>query len=119
MEVQNVELIKIGDVQTFANDFRKLEFIVRDDSGQYPQELQFNILKDKIDDFIKYNKVGDRINVVFNLNGRSWLKEGEPEDKRRWFNSLDAWMVKKSESAPVVPQLEPIAQTDDSDPLPF
>ena len=124
MEVQNVELIKIGDVQTFANDFRKLEFIVRDDSGQYPQELQFNILKDKIDDFIKYNKVGDRVNVVFNLNGRSWLKEGEPEEKRRWFNSLDAWMVKKSESTPAVPQVGEFKPSEDlkddeHDSLPF
>lgn len=95
MKLNNVEIIKIGEVQTFANNFRKLEFIVKDDSSQYPQEIQFNILKDKIDDFVKYNKVGDRVNVTFNLNGRGWLKDGEPEEKRRWFNSLDAWMVKK------------------------
>ena len=67
MELNNVEIIKIGEVQTFANDFRKLEFVVKNDSSQYPQEIQFNILKDKIDDFLKYNKVGDRVNVTFNF----------------------------------------------------
>tara|TARA_R110000850_G_scaffold166769_1_gene291896 strand:- start:65 stop:436 length:372 start_codon:yes stop_codon:yes gene_type:complete len=98
MELKNAEIIKIGKVQTFANDFKKLEFIVKDDSSMYPQEIQFNILKDKIDDFIKFNKVGQRVDVSFNLNGRSWLKEGAEEIDRRWFNSLDAWKVFKAEA---------------------
>jgi hypothetical protein len=123
MELKNVEIIKIGKVQTFANDFRKLEFIVKDDSGQYPQELQLNILKDKVDDFIKYNKIGQRVDVSFNLNGRSWLKEGEPEENRRWFNSLDAWKVFKSEatSEGVQPSFEPAPKlnTKEIDDLPF
>ena len=121
MELQNAELLHIGEVKTFANDFRKLEFIAKDDSGQYPQEIQFNILKDKIDDFLKYNKVGDRVNISFNLNGRSWLKDGESEDKRRWFNSLDAWMVKKADATIPQPQeqaFEPAGIVDDSD-VPF
>ena len=121
MELKNVEIIKIGEVQNFANDFRKLEFIVKDDSNQYPQELQFNILKDKIDDFLKYNKVGQRVDISFNLNGRSWLKDGEPEEKRRWFNSLDAWKVFKSESDGVKPHFEPAGDLneDEDSGLPF
>ena len=95
MELNNVEIIKIGNLQTFANDFRKVEFVVKDTSSQYPQEIQFNVIKDKADDFLKYNKVGDIVNIKFNLNGRSWLKEGEPESNRKWFNSLDAWSVFK------------------------
>lgn len=126
MELNNVEIIKIGEVQTFAKDFRKVEFIVKDDSGQYQQEIQFNILKDKIDNFLQYNKVGDRVNISFNLNGKSWLKDGEDESKRRWFNSLDAWMVKKadaqSSNTTVTPQeaFEPVDLSgDNNSELPF
>lgn len=106
MELKNVEIIKIGEVKTFGNDFRKLEFVVRDDSSQYPQEIPFSIIKDKIDNFIQFNKVGQRVDVSFNLNGRSWLKDGEDESKRRWFTDLNAWKVFKSEAHQQQPKPE-------------
>ena len=106
MELKNVEIIKIGEVKTFGNDFRKLEFVVRDDTSQYPQEIPFSIVKDKIDNFVQFNKVGQRVDVSFNLNGRSWLKEGEDESKRRWFTDLNAWKVFKSEAQQNQPQPE-------------
>jgi len=98
MELKNVEIINIGEIKTFGNDFKKLEFVVRDDSSQYPQEIPFSIVKDKIDNFVKFNKVGQRVDVSFNLNGRSWLKDGEDNSKRRWFTDLNAWKVFKSDS---------------------
>jgi len=96
MELKNLEIIKIGELKTFKNDFTILEFVAKDDSSQYPQEIQFQCVKDKAENFLKYNKVGQRVDIDFNINGRSWLKEGESEDNRRWFNSLDAWKVTKS-----------------------
>ena len=106
MELKNVEIIKIGEVKTFGNDFKKLEFIVRDDSSQYPQEIPFSIVKDKIDNFIQFNKVGQRVDISFNLNGRSWLKDGDNESNRRWFTDLNAWKVFKSETQQEEPQPE-------------
>ena len=61
---------------------------------------------------------------------RSWLKEGESEDNRRWFNSLDAWKVTKSnntetalnQAATVIDAaFEPAGDlnTNDNDLLPF
>jgi len=118
MELKNVEIIHIGTEQTFGSGFRKVEFVVKDDSSQYPQEIPFSITQDKIDNFIQYNKVGQRVDISFNLNGRSWLKEGEPEDKRRWFTDLNAWKVFKAEVVEGEQQT-PIVEEIDNDPLPF
>lgn len=120
MELKNVEIINIGEVKTFGNDFKKLEFVVREDSSQYPQEIPFSIVKDKIDNFIQFNKVGQRVDVSFNLNGRSWLKDGEDESKRRWFTDLNAWKVFKSDSQTqhASPQEAPVLNNEPDD-LPF
>ena len=99
MELKNVEIIKISELKTFDSGFRLVEWVGKDDSGQYPQEIQFQSKQDNAEKFLKYNKVGDRVDIDFNLNGRSWLKEGAEESERKWFNSLDAWKVFKSENA--------------------
>ena len=109
MELKNVEIIRIGELKTFASGFSLVEFIVRDDSVQYPQELQLQANKEKAENLIKFNKVGDRVDISYNLQGRSWLKEGETEENRKWFNTIVAWKVFKAEGnvAPPQEQLEP------------
>ena len=119
MELKNVEILKIGEEKTFGSGFRKLEFVVKDDTSQYPQEIQFSITQDKIDNFVQYNKVGQRVDISFNLNGRSWLKEGEAEESRRWFNELNAWKVFKADAGGNdAPLLQTQAEQDNED-LPF
>jgi hypothetical protein len=116
MELKNVQIIKIKALQQVTDTYKKVEFIVKLDS-QYPQEVQFEVSQDRADNFIKYNKEGDFVDIDYNLKGRSYLKEGEPEENRRWFNTLDAWKVFKSE---VNNESTPPSQEDDnSDPLPF
>ena len=117
MELKNVEIIKIGTEQTFGSGFRKIEFVVKDDSSQYPQEIPFSITQDKIDNFVKFNKVGQRVDINFNLNGRSWLKEGDPEGKRRWFTDLNAWKVVNVGGE--APEPLPTHAEQESDDLPF
>src|SRR6187431_1185844 len=97
MELKNVEIIRIGELNQVTASYKKVEFVVKIES-EYPQEVQFEITQDKADKFIQYNKVGQFVDISFNLRGRSYLKEGEPEEKRRWFNSLDAWKVFKAET---------------------
>lgn len=122
MEINNVEIIKIGEVKTYGESgFRKCEFIVKDSNSQYPQEIQFSITQDNAENFVKYNKVGEMVDIKFNLNGRSWLKDGEPEEKRRWFNDLVAWRVEKVKGdvpAPVEPS-EAFEPSNEGDDLPF
>jgi hypothetical protein len=74
---------KIGEVQTFKNDFTKRDFVVKTDD-QYPQVIAFELVKDKTSLADKYN-VGDKVKVSFDLRGREW--EG------RFFTSLNAWRI--------------------------
>jgi len=97
MELKNVEIIRIGELQQVTASFKKVEFVVKLES-EYPQEIQFQISQDKADKFIQYNKVGQFVDIDFNLRGRSFLKDGDPEENRRWFNQLDAWKVFKADN---------------------
>ncbi len=118
MELKNVEILKIGELKTFDSGFSLVEWIVKDDSSQYPQELQLQSSKDKAEELLKYNKVGDRVDVSINLRGRSWLKEGAAETERRWFNTIEAWKVfkaKPSEGVPPVPVFEPAGELNEVD----
>lgn len=111
MELKNVQIIKIKPLQQVTPTYKKVEFIVKLES-QYPQEVQFEVSQDRADNFIKFNKEGQYVDIDYNLRGRSYLKEGEPEENRRWFNTLDAWKVFKAdgnteESKPTeAPQVE-------------
>jgi len=93
MELKNVEIIRIGEMKTFPNsEFYCVEFVVKTDED-YPQFLQMQINKEKADDFIKYNKVGKRVDVSINLRGREWTN---PEGVVKVFNTIEAWKVFKA-----------------------
>ena len=93
MELKNVEIISIGEIRRFDNsEFYLVEWVVKDDSGQYPQFLKLQSNKDKADNVIKYNKVGDRVDVSINLQGRQWTN---PQGEVKTFNTIEAWKVFK------------------------
>jgi len=122
MEVTG-KIINVGELKQISETFKLIEFVVRTDEGEYSQEVLFQSTQDKADKFLQFNKVGDEVTVSFNVRGRSWLKGGEDESKRRWFNSLDAWMVKKSDiDAPTAATAQVAAPATDEafdDGLPF
>lgn len=128
------KLIMRSQVEEFGgNGFTKRTFVIETaDNPQYPQEIEFELHKDKtglIDAFQK----DQIIQVSYNLRGRRWLKEGEPASKTRWFNTLVAWKIEAYQNGQSVPpqvtqhQPVPVAQPvptveeleDDSDDLPF
>ena len=122
MELKNVQIVSIGELNQITDTFKKVSFRVKIDDT-YPQEVEFDVKQDKADKFLQYNKVGDFVDIDFNLQGRSYLKAGEPETARRWFNTLDAWKIFKAQSAPVTQQA-PFETTDafsevEHDDLPF
>lgn len=80
----------IGEKQEIgSNGFYKRSFVVETEEN-YPQVIQFESSKEKSDNLAKFNKVGDRVEVSFNLRGREWTN---PEGVVKCFNSLDAWKV--------------------------
>jgi hypothetical protein len=54
-----------------TDTFRVQEFIIKVDSGKYPQEVKFQLVNDKIYllDFIQVN---DTVELVFELRGRDY-----------------------------------------------
>ena len=82
----------INDTNIISEKFKKREFVLTDDSSEYPQDIALQLTQDNCD---KLNsvKVGDRLLVKFNLRGRAWNDPKTGND--RYFNSLDAWFIQK------------------------
>jgi hypothetical protein len=78
-----------GPEQQVSEKFRKREFVVTDNSSQYPQHLSFQLTQDKCSLLDNYN-VGSEIKVYFNLRGREWT---DKQGATKYFNSLEAWKI--------------------------
>lgn len=76
-----------------SNGFTKREFVIQltgpDENSQYPNHIALELIKDKCELMDNY-KIGDEIQVTFNLSGRLWSGGGKPE---KCFTSLQAWKV--------------------------
>ena len=107
----------IKDEVQVSSSFKKREFVVTDSSGMYPQDILFELAKDKCD-MINAFMEGQEVEVSFNLRGREWVS---PTGDVKYFNTLDAWRVEIVGSAPQAPaktSAAPVAQADEED-LPF
>jgi type 1 fimbria pilin len=115
-----IKLIK--DEQSFPSGFTKREFVVTTEE-QYPQDVQFELLKDKTSLIGNYN-VGDTIKVHFNIRGSEY--------QGRYYVNLQAWRLEAATAgaaaAPSAPAYAnasapaPVAPTFDAtvdDDLPF
>lgn len=90
MEITGKIKVK-GNAQQVSDKFKKREFVLTDNSSQYPQYIQFELTQDKCSVLDNFN-VGDEVKVLFNLRGREWTnKEGQV----KYFNSLQAWKMEK------------------------
>tara|TARA_R100000329_G_scaffold125775_2_gene104339 strand:+ start:2290 stop:2661 length:372 start_codon:yes stop_codon:yes gene_type:complete len=83
------EIVKISDIQEGVSqkgtNWKKLGFIVKT-SGEYPSEVYFTVFgEEKVDNFMKYNKVGQMVEVSFNINCREY--------NERYYTDLNAWKV--------------------------
>lgn len=114
MELKNVEIIKIGELKTFPSGFSMVEFVVRTED-QYPQEIQLQSNKEKAENLIKFNKVGDKVDCAINLRGRKWTN---PEGVDKWFNTVECWKCFKSDAEGTPTPLPSLAEQE-ADPLPF
>ena len=88
----------IGEVEDKPNGAKELKYRI-DTGEQYNNIVEFQLYKGvdhitHIDNFIKYNKVGDMVNVEFNLKTFNW----KPEADDKMFTSLSHWKATKVES---------------------
>jgi Domain of unknown function (DUF3127) len=88
MDVTGVLKVK-GETVKVSEKFTKREFVITDNSSQYPQHISFQLKQDKcglLDAF----QLGQEMKVHFNLSGREWTS---PQGELKHFNSLEAWRL--------------------------
>ena len=103
-----------------AGSGKKLSFKL-DVGDSYNDPLEFEMYKGAdhvahLDNFVKFNKVGDLVDVEFKLKSKAWTNPTTNIEKT--FTSLSAWRIDKEEGATNEPVgNEPIAP--ESGDLPF
>jgi hypothetical protein len=80
-----------NDTQVVSDKFKKREFVVTDASGNYPQDILFQLTQDRCEQ-IDPLQVNDTVSVSFYIRGREWTS---PSGEVKYFNSLDVWKVDK------------------------
>ncbi|MCC2546323.1 DUF3127 domain-containing protein [Hymenobacter sp. BT175] len=81
-------LHEIFDEQQVSDKFRKREFVLEVQEGQYPEHIKFQLVQDKTA-LIDAYKMGDEVKVTFNLRGRGFNKNGQ----MLYFTNLEAWRI--------------------------
>lgn len=82
-------IISMGPIVDVSDSFRKQEFVLKDESAQYPDTVQFQCTQKRVDLLANY-KVGSLVTVSFNLRGRQWTS---PQNEVKTFNTLDVWRI--------------------------
>lgn len=114
MEIK-VKITKILDVQSGTskdgNEWKKITF-VGETEEKYNNLYAFDIFgAEKVDNFQKYNKVGQDVEVSFNVKCNEW--------KGKYFTSLDAWKVFSAKDEVPAQESAPIGEAVEGDDLPF
>ena len=107
--VETGTIKEIMDLQTFDSGFIKREFVLTT-KDEYPQDLKFEITKEKAETFETYNKVGDEVTVKFNIRGNFH------DPTNRYFVNLQAWRVEKNDSQTTAKET---VQAEEESDLPF
>lgn len=74
----------IGETQSFASGFTKREFVVTTAHDKYPQDIKFEIVKDKcpvLDQF----EIGQDVNVSFDIRGNEY--------NGKYYVNLACWKI--------------------------
>ena len=89
------KVIVVKDVQHINETFKKREFVLDVEDGEYSQKIQLEVMQDKCD-VLNDVQVGQMLNVEFNLRGREWTN---PQGEVKYFNTLQAWKIDKGDNA--------------------
>jgi len=101
----------IGEIQTIGTgekSFQKLYFTI-DTGEQYDSMVAFEVFsQDKVEQFLKWNKVGDAVTVKFNIKTREY--------NGQYYTTLSYWRCEKDSSQ--TPEEKAVPVEDEND-LPF
>lgn len=74
----------IFDTQTFPSGFSKREFVVTTGDENYPQDIKFEIIKDKCSWLDKFQQ-GQDVTVHFDIRGNEY--------KDKYYVNLNCWKI--------------------------
>jgi hypothetical protein len=105
--ITNILPLQSGTSQN-GKDWQKLQFVVKEEKAEYPQSMVFTMMDaKKIENFTKYEKVGNAVEVAFNLSAREY--------NGKWYADVTAWSVFGAKSEDNIKQSAVITDMD----LPF
>ena len=111
MEIKGKVLV-VGNTVAVSEKFKKRDLVVEyAENPQYPEQIKFEAVQDKTA-LLDTVKVGDEINVHFNLRGRGWTDKA---GKTQYSNTLSIWRLTPATATEGVD----VAPGQDSDDLPF
>lgn len=99
-----------------GKDWKKLIFAI-DTGEQYNNIVAFEVFGDeKVDNFVKYNKVGKTVDVEFNVSSNKW--------KNKYFTSASAWKITNANDTETAIQqakavIDEAFEPEDDSSLPF
>jgi len=80
----SVKIKLISDTQNFPSGFSKREFVVTTGDGKYPQDLKFEVVKDKCEILDNY-KEGQEVQVNFDIRGNEY--------NGKYYVNLSCWKI--------------------------
>ena len=104
----------VFDKQTFDSGFAKREFVVTTQE-QYPQDIKFELLKDKADK-ITVGDTGKLVDVHFDIRGNEY--------NGKYYNNLIAWKWEFQDANATPEPSEPVGNVNEAmdgtgDDMPF
>jgi hypothetical protein len=104
-----------------TDSLKKRELIVEYvENPQYPEYLKFEAIQDRCN-LLDSVKVGDDVEVFFNLKGRPWT---DKTGKKSYFNSMQLWKINilsgaGNNTSPEYAAPADISSAPEEDDLPF
>lgn len=106
------EVVFVTPTTSVSDKFKKRDITLKS-QDEYPQYITFQLVQDKCD-LANNLKPGDVVELKYNLRGRRW----EAQDGTiKYFNTIEAWTMSLSSSAPIVQNK--LKKNENTDDLPF
>tara|TARA_R110000744_G_scaffold17850_1_gene48094 strand:+ start:2256 stop:2624 length:369 start_codon:yes stop_codon:yes gene_type:complete len=113
--IKVINELESGVSKSSGKSWKKISFVIETE-GDYPKTVCFGIFgEEKVDNFVKFNKIGQRVDVSFDVESREY--------KGKYYTDLNAWKVftnkgEAGDSATSAEQRQATAASSD-DSMPF
>ncbi len=91
--IKEILKVQTGTAKSSGNEWKKLVFAISNNDGYEGREVvhAFELFgAEKVENFIKYNKVGDLVEVSYNQESKRWES---PSGDVRYFTTNSAWKL--------------------------